>query len=217
MLTEIEVAKKLLQINAIRLEPQNPFLWASGLYAPIYCDNRKTLSFPNIRKEIKNTLVHKAQQMWKFDMVAGVATAGIPQGVLIAEALDLPFVYVRSTSKKHGAKNQVEGDIAQGKNCLVVEDLISTGGSSLEAVEVLRKSKLNVAGVIAIFTYGLRVATDNFIKANCPLTTISSYEALMRAASEMNIISDNHLLTLQHWRSDPKAWSQAFKSKQRDI
>ncbi|MCL4126678.1 UNVERIFIED_CONTAM: hypothetical protein GTU68_023061 [Idotea baltica] len=207
MLTEIEVAKKLLQIDAIKLEPDNPFTWASGLQSPIYCDNRKTLSYSDIRSEIKTALATKASELWEFDMVAGVATAGIAHGALIAEHLDLPFIYVRSSAKKHGARNQIEGDISQGKRCLVVEDLISTGGSSIEAVQVLKDEDMEVAGVIAIFTYQLQKATDNFEAANCAFATLSNYQALLEAGREIDYISEKQLTTLQEWRKDPKAWS----------
>lgn len=207
MLSDIEVAKKLLQINAIQLKPEDPFTWASGLRSPIYCDNRKTLSYSDIRFDIKKSLALRAKELWDFDMVAGVATAGIAHGALIAEHLDLPFIYVRSSAKKHGGKNQIEGDITQGKKCLVVEDLISTGGSSIEAVEVLRTAHQEVAGVIAIFTYQLPKAAENFERANCPFATISNYEALLEAGREMDYISESQLATLRDWREDPKAWS----------
>jgi len=208
MLTEIEVAKKLLQIDAIKLQPDNPFTWASGLRSPIYCDNRKTLSYSDIRTEIKTALATKASELWEFDMVAGVATAGIAHGALIAEHLNLPFIYVRSSAKKHGARNQIEGDITQGKRCLVVEDLISTGGSSIEAVNVLIEAGLEVAGVMAIFTYQLQKATDNFTEANCPFATLSNYQALLEAGREIEYISEDQLATLKEWRKDPKAWSE---------
>ncbi|MFT6810453.1 MAG: orotate phosphoribosyltransferase [Saprospiraceae bacterium] len=207
MLTEIEVAKKLLQINAIQLKPESPFTWASGLQSPIYCDNRKTLSYSGIRTAIKTSLADKASELWEFDMIAGVATAGIAHGALIAEHLDLPFIYVRSSAKKHGARNQIEGDMMQGKRCLVVEDLISTGGSSIEAVQVLKAAGLEVAGVIAIFTYQLEKASENFASAQCPYATISNYAALLEAGREMEYISESQLATLREWREDPKAWS----------
>lgn len=207
MLTKNEVAKKLLEIDAIRLNPENPFLWASGLRSPIYCDNRKTLSYPSLRSAIKITLAQKACELWRFDMVAGVATAGISHGALIADHLNLPFIYVRASAKQHGARNQIEGDKTQGRTCLVVEDLISTGGSSIEAVKVLRDDGLTVAGVISIFTYQLEQASANFSDINCPHISISDYSALLEAGQEINYISATQLASLQEWRHDPVAWS----------
>jgi orotate phosphoribosyltransferase len=214
MLSEIEIAQKLLQIKAIQLRPENPFTWASGMKSPIYCDNRKSLSFPAIRTAIKETMVAKAQSLWSFDIVAGVATAGISHGALMADHLDLPFIYVRSSAKKHGARNQIEGEISAGTKCLVVEDLISTGGSSIEAVEVLRNAGIEVIGVIAIFTYQLEKAVSNFEKAKCPFVTISNYEALLMAARNSNYLSSEQFKSLEKWRSDPQAWSDQYLKKQ---
>lgn len=210
MLSEIEVAQKLLQIKAIRLKPENPFTWASGMRSPIYCDNRKILSYSDIRKEIKSTMAQVAKERWNFDMVAGVATAGIAHGALIADILDLPFIYVRSSAKKHGARNQIEGDINSGTKCLVVEDLISTGGSSIDAVEVLRKEGIEVAGVIAIFTYQLEKAISNFQEAECDYVTISNYSALLEAAINSNYLSSSQLESLKQWRCGPQEWSDHY-------
>ncbi|MEL6389792.1 MAG: orotate phosphoribosyltransferase [Bacteroidota bacterium] len=212
MLSEKEIAKKLLAINAIKLQPESPFTWASGRKSPIYCDNRMTLSHPAIRNDIKTTLAESARTAFgEFDLVAGVATAGIPHGVLVAEALDLPFIYVRSSTKKHGARNRIEGDPTQGDKCLVVEDLISTGGSCLEAVDVLREAEYDVAGVIAIFTYGFEDAKSNFAKNNCEFRTISNYKALLSAALEMDYLTEDQLESLSEWSQNPIAWSDSFE------
>ncbi len=210
MLSEIEVAKELLKINAIRLRPDEPFTWASGLKSPIYCDNRKTLSYPLIRTAIKETLAIKAKSHWHYDKVAGVATAGIAHGALIADYQELPFVYVRSSAKAHGAKNQIEGDISKKDKCLVVEDLISTGGSSIAAVNVLRDAGAQVSGVIAIFTYELDIARQNFEEASCPIITISNYSSLLKAAYELKALTDLQINSLSEWRKNPKKWSDDF-------
>lgn len=210
MLSEIEVAKELLKINAIRLNPDNPFTWASGLKSPIYCDNRKTLSYPKLRTKLKSTLADKAAALWKYDKVAGVATAGIAHGALIADHQELPFIYVRSSAKAHGARNQIEGEFGHGDHCLVVEDLISTGGSSIQAVHVLREAGMTVVGVIAIFTYELEKATKNFAEAACPFTTISSYSALLEAANEMEALNEQQYTSLSKWRKNPQEWSDDF-------
>ena len=210
MLSQIDVAKELLKINAVQLNPEEPFTWASGLRSPIYCDNRKILSYPDLRNKIKITLASKASESWAFNKVAGVATAGIAHGALIADLLDLPFIYVRSKPKGHGAKNQIEGQIENGDRCLVVEDLISTGGSSIAAVNVLRDAGVSVSGVIAIFTYEFEKATKAFQDADCPFATISNYSVLIKAAFEMNTLSERQLSSLQEWRKNPSKWSEQF-------
>ena len=207
MLSEIEVAKELLKINAIKLRPDDPFTWASGMKSPIYCDNRMSLSYPDLRTNIKETMATKAGEAWTYNKVAGVATAGIPHGALVADVQGLPFIYVRSSAKGHGAQNQIEGNYQAGDICLVVEDLISTGGSSIAAVEVLRAEGIEVVGVIAIFTYELDVAKENFDKAKCPLITLSNYSSLLKAATELKALNEQQLSSLQKWRLNPHKWS----------
>ena len=202
-----EVANKLLQIKAIKLSPQNPFTWASGLRSPIYCDNRVTLSYPEVRQFLVDCFVEKAKEMGSFELVAGVATAGIPHGVLIADRLGLPFIYVRSQPKGHGRRNQIEGRFQGTENTLVIEDLISTGGSSLQAVEVLREGGCQVAGVLSIFSYGLPQATEAFEQANCAFSSLSDYETLIKIAAEKQVITPDQQNKLQAWRKDPLAWS----------
>jgi len=197
-----EIAKKLLQINAIKLSPQNPFTWASGIESPIYCDNRKTLSHPRVRASIKESLVEKSKVFGMFNMVAGVATAGIAHGALLADALDLPFAYVRSKAKGHGLQNRIEGDVRGNERILVVEDLISTGGSSLEAVQVLEAYGCNVAGVLAIFTYGFDKALQAFEKADCRLETLSNYDALLAEALAIEYITPSEAEQLKEWRKN---------------
>ena len=189
-----EVARKLLQIKAIKLSPQKPFTWASGIQSPIYCDNRIILSFPSVRNFIKQALTVEAAKFGEFDAVAGVATAGIAHGMLLAD--------VRSKPKEHGRQNQVEGRINSGERVLVVEDLISTGGSSLQAVEVLREAGCEVVGVLAIFSYGFDKAERAFAAARCPFRTLSNYETLIRAAMETGDISGEDLQMLTSWRSE---------------
>lgn len=197
-----EVAKHLLQIKAIRLSPQNPFTWASGIKSPIYCDNRTILSFPSTRNYIKAQLAEKSKKFDDFDMVAGVATAGIAHGMLLADALNKPFIYVRDKPKGHGRQNQIEGDIKQGRNILVVEDLISTGGSSIKAVNALKEADVNVIGVLAIFTYGFEKAVRAFNNANCPFDTLSNYDALIPEAIDNDYISREDLEMLMNWRKE---------------
>ncbi len=210
MLSEVEVAKELLKINAIRLQPEDPFIWASGMKSPIYCDNRLTLSYPETRSAIKRTLALKASDLWQFSKIAGVATAGIAHGALIADFLNLPFIYIRSKAKEHGAKNQIEGNLEPGDKCLVVEDLISTGRSSIQAVKVIRAAGGLVCGVVAIFTYELQKAQENFESIQCPYTTISNYSALMEAAIQSASLSDKQLTSLKNWRENPEQWSHNF-------
>ena len=201
-----EVAQRLLQINAVKLNPQNPFTWASGIKSPIYCDNRLVLSFPAVRSFVIQAFVEKTLAFEPFDIVAGVATAGIPHGALLADRLEKPFIYVREKAKSHGRQNQIEGNIWEGAKVLLIEDLISTGGSSLKAVETLREAGCEVVGVLAIFSYGFQKAEDVFNAAHCPFDTLSNYNVLVGKAMDMQYISPNDLETLQNWRISPSTW-----------
>jgi len=209
--TEIEqqVAEFLLQIKAIKLQPNNPFTWASGWKSPIYCDNRSTLSHPAIRTYIRQKLSSLIQdEFGAVACVAGVATAGIPQGVLVAQELGLPFIYVRAKPKEHGTGNLIEGDVFPGQRVIVVEDLISTGKSSLQAVDALRAAGCDVAGLVAIFTYGFDAAAENFKKANCRFATLSNYNALIKYAEEHQYITKEDEKLLKQWRENPSEWGQ---------
>ena len=201
-----KIAQKLLQINAIKLNSQNPFTWASGIKSPIYCDNRITLSHPAIRNEIKQGFAKLSQSFSEFDHISGVATAGIAHGALLADYLGLPFSYVRSSAKKHGRQNKIEGEIKSGSKILVIEDLISTGGSSILAVDDLRENGFEVIGVMAIFTYELQKAIDNFNNANCRFETLSKYNTLLLEASNANYISEDEVHILSDWSKDPNGW-----------
>ena len=211
MLTEKEVARHLLEIGAVKLSPSEPFTWASGLRSPIYCDNRMVLSYPPIRAKIKKAFGDISRTFPEFDMIAGVATAGIAHGALLADELDLPFIYVRSKAKKHGRQNLIEGSYTEGSTCLVVEDLISTGGSALQAVEALRANNLNVAGVVAIFTYMFGQAEERFQAADCPYKTLSNYNALIDVITETGHMTDEEIKSLRVWNSDPEGWSKNFE------
>ncbi len=203
-----KVAEFLLQIKAIKLQPSKPFTWASGWQSPIYCDNRKTLSYPPIRTFIRQQLSAAIQEKFpKPDAVVGVATGGIAQGVLVAQELSLPFAYVRSSAKGHGLQNMIEGDLEKGQNVVVVEDLVSTGGSSLKAVEALRDKGCNVVGMVAIFTYDFDVANENFKQHNCPLITLSDYNVLLNTALKNNYITEKDLDLLKMWRQAPDKWN----------
>jgi orotate phosphoribosyltransferase len=205
----LKVAEFLLQIKAVKLNPQSPFTWASGINSPIYCDNRVTLSYPNIRTFIRQTFAEAIlEQYGKPDVIAGVATGGIAQGALVAQELGVPFIYVRSSAKQHGMGNQVEGYFEKGQRVVVIEDLISTGGSSLKAVEALREAGLDVKGLLAIFTYGFDLAKENFKNAKCPFLTLSNYDVLLKKALENNTISESDLNTLEEWRKDPNSWNK---------
>lgn len=206
MNTEILIARKLLQIKAIKLNPQNPFTWTSGMRSPIYCDNRVTLSHPEVRSAIKEAFADKSEQFGKFDMIAGVATAGIPHGALLADRLGLPFCYVRATAKEHGRQNQIEGDVPAGSHILVIEDLISTGGSSVDVVNVLRNEGCSVAGVMAIFDYGFAKASENFKKIACKVISLSNYKTLVSEAAATGYISGEEQKVLESWSSDPQNW-----------
>lgn len=204
----VKVAESLLQIKAIKLNNAEPFTWASGLKSPIYCDNRISLSYPKIRTYIRQQIVEVIEEkIGKVDVIAGVATAGIPQAALVAAAMGLPLVYVRSSEKKHGMENKIEGVISEGQSVVVIEDLVSTGMSSLRAVDALRSVGANVKGMVAIFTYGLKKATDNFTESNCQLYTLSDYETLVKIATENEYINNDDLMSLMDWRKDPQAWS----------
>ncbi len=205
--TAEKTAELLLQINAIKLNPKNPFSWASGWKAPIYCDNRLSLSFPAIRNYIREEFSKNIEkQFGKPDVIAGVATGAIGIGMLVAEYMGLPFVYVRPEPKKHGRKNQVEGFLHKGQSVVVVEDLISTGNSSLLAVEALREAGANVKGMVAIFTYGFAIAEENFKKAHVDLYTLSSYQNLLNLAVNKKYINENEQAILKEWNADPASW-----------
>ena len=211
--TTKEVAQKLLQINAIKLSPKNPFTWASGLNSPIYCDNRMILSFPEVRSYVGDQLVATSKQFETFDHVSGVATAGIAHGLILAEKLGLPFSYVRAKAKAHGRQNLIEGTIKEGSKVLLVEDLISTGGSALQAVEAVRATGVEVIGVLAIFTYEFEKAKKAFAEANCPYFTLSNYSTLLETTLNSNYISEDEYLTLKQWNADPQLWSDTFIKK----
>jgi orotate phosphoribosyltransferase len=205
--TAITISEYLLQIKAVKLNAKEPFTWASGLKSPIYCDNRKTLSFPKIRTFIRQQFVNIINEEYgSIDLVAGVATGAIAHGVLVAQELGLPFVYVRSAEKKHGLENLIEGYYESGQSVIVIEDLISTGKSSLNAVEALRGAGLKVKGMVAIFSYNLDKAIENFKKAKCQLITLSDYNELISQAVQNNYISEKDLKSLVKWREDPEMW-----------
>ena len=201
------LAEKLLKISAIKLQPENPFVWASGWNSPIYTDNRRTLSYPEVRTFIKVELCRVIMENFgEVDAIAGVATGAIAQGALVAETLGLPYVYVRSAPKAHGLENLIEGNLKPGQKVVVIEDLISTGGSSLKAVEAIRNAGCEVIGMAAIFTYGFPVAARKFKSAQVELITLSNYNAMLETALETNYIKPEDLETLQEWRKDPASW-----------
>ena len=207
--TAKKTAELLLKIKAIKLQPDAPFTWASGWKSPIYCDNRITLSFPEIRNYLRENLAKIIEEKYgKPDVIAGVATGAIAMGMLVAQQLNLPFIYVRPEPKKHGRKNQVEGYLEKNKNVVVVEDLISTGKSSLNAVDALKKEGAIVKGMVAIFSYGFDIADKNFEKANVDLDTLSNYGYLLEQALDSNYISEKELITLKQWRENPGSWKQ---------
>ena len=206
--TAKKTAEVLLQINAIKLNPKNPFTWASGWKSPIYCDNRLVLSFPVVRNYIKEEIAKNIEiEFGKPDVIAGVATGAIGIGALVAEYLGLPFVYVRPEAKKHGRQNQIEGFIEKGQNVVVVEDLISTGKSSLVAVDALKAAEVNVKGMVAIFTYGFDVSKENFKTNNVNLFTLSNYESLLEQALDTNFINQSEVDMLSKWNSNPSEWT----------
>lgn len=204
-----QIAEKLLQCRAIKLQPSEPFTWASGWKSPIYCDNRKTLAFPEIRSYIKNAFYEVIKEKFlKFDVIAGVATGAIAQGALVADLLSKPFCYIRSAPKDHGLTNLIEGDLQPGQKVVVVEDLISTGGSSLKAVEAIRNAGAEVIGMVAIFTYGFPNAIENFDKANVNLITLGNYNALIDLAIETGYVKKEQLEILRKWREAPDKWEK---------
>lgn len=205
----LKVAEFLLQIKAIQLRPNDPFEWASGWKSPIYCDNRKTLSYPQIRTFIRQELVHSiTEQFGKPDIIVGVATGGIAQGALVAQELGLSFAYVRASSKGHGMQNRIEGVVEPGQSAVVIEDLVSTGKSSLGAVEALREVGCEIKGMAAIFTYGFDISVNSFKDANCPLVTLTDYNTLITQALDSNYISVDDLESLREWRQNPAEWGQ---------
>lgn len=203
------IAKKLLEINAIKLSVETPFTWASGWKSPIYCDNRLSLSYPEVRSFIKQQLVTSIQKNFdEVEAIAGVATAGIPQGALVADALRIPFIYVRSKPKGHGMENMIEGRVTPGQKVVVIEDLVSTGGSSLKAVEALKKSGFTVLGMVAIFTYGFPVAENNFKNENVELISLSNYNELIEEALALNYVTQDQISSLKKWREHPAEWGK---------
>ena len=206
----LQMATFLLQVKAIKLNNEQPSTWASGRKSPIYCDNRITLSYPEIRTFIRQSFVEVINNTWcGIDAIAGVATGGIAQGALVAQELGLPFVYVRSEAKSHGLTNQIEGEIHEGQSVVVIEDLVSTGKSSLIAVNALREKGCNVKGMVAIFTYGLEVAAKNFADAQVELHTLTNYDTLIEVACKEEYIRAADLESLTNWRKNPEAWSDA--------
>jgi len=205
-----QVASKLLEIKAIKLSPKEPFTWASGLKSPIYCDNRIILSYPKIRNFIKESFKSKVWAFGQPEVIAGVATAGIPHGALLAEVLDLPFIYVRSKSKAHGRQNLIEGEFKAGAKVLVIEDLISTGMSSIAACKALEEAGAKVIGALAIFTYGFNKSKVAFDEAKIPLDTLTNYRSLLHEALETNYITASEKELLEAWNQDPKAWSDSI-------
>jgi orotate phosphoribosyltransferase len=202
-----KIAEYLLQIKAIKLQPANPFTWASGWKSPIYCDNRKTLSFPLVRAFIRDSFAGLVKEYYpEAEVIAGVATGAIAHGALAAEKLGLPFIYVRSEAKEHGLGNQIEGYFEPGQKVVVIEDLISTGGSSLGAVKALREAGCDLLGMAAIFTYEFKKAADGFAAAGCELHTLSNYSTLISTAAESGYINEQDIETLKQWRMDPSSW-----------
>ena len=203
-----EIAEDLLKIGAIRLSPKEPFTWASGWKSPIYCDNRLSLSFPKVRSKIKTAFsLAIAKAFDDTDVIAGVATAGIPQGALVADELALPFIYVRSKSKSHGLQNMIEGKIEKGQKILLIEDLVSTGGSSLAAAEALRAAGAEVNGMMAIFTYGFEAAEKKFEEKNINLVVLSDYHHLLNHAQDERMFENEVFKTLEEWRENPGEWA----------
>ncbi len=202
------VAEYLLQIKAVKLNNQDPFTWASGRKSPIYCDNRVTLSYPEIRTYIRDRFVSIIREKYAHaDVIAGVATGGIAQGALVAQILEKPFVYVRAEEKKHGMHNRIEGHLKAGQKVVVIEDLVSTGKSSLLAVDAIREANCEVLGMVAIFTYTLQTATENFAKANVLLDTLTDYPTLLKQAATSGYVTENDLASLNEWSANPEKWS----------
>jgi orotate phosphoribosyltransferase len=206
-----KLASNLLQIKAIKINAQNLFVWASGIHSPIYCDNRLALSYPNVREMIIHGFVELSKKFDNIDYIAGVATAGIPWGALLADRLQLPFVYIRSNAKSHGRQNKIEGELKTDKNVLVIEDLISTGGSSLQAVEAIRENDNKVLGVLAIFSYNLKKAEIKFKEAECDFLSISNYDILIEEAKKQKYISSGEFQIIKEWKTDPENWFKNLK------
>ncbi len=207
---QAEVARNLLEIKAIKLSPSDPFTWASGIQSPIYCDNRVTLSYPTVRTFLKKCLAEKSKDFGNFDVVAGVATAGIPHGALLADELEKPFIYVRSSAKDHGRRNLIEGELRQRQRVLLIEDLISTGGSCIVAAEALRDAGAVVVGVLAIFQYGFANANAAFSEKNIDFQTLTNYEILIQEATAMGYVTESDLITLKKWRENPAGWGALY-------
>lgn len=206
---KLQISEFLLQIKAIKLQPEKPFTWASGWKSPIYCDNRKTLSYPKVRTYIRQQFVDVIMEEFGTpDIIAGVATGGIAIGALVAQEMGLPFCYVRSSKKEHGLSNQIEGVIASGQSVVIIEDLISTGGSSLNAVEALRDAGCKILGMAAIFTYGFKESKDAFKNAKVKLVALSNYDALIQQAVASNYIQEKEMETLKQWSKDPSNWGK---------
>jgi orotate phosphoribosyltransferase len=205
---ELSIAEKLLKVEAVKLNPENPFKWASGWNSPIYCDNRVTLSYPEVRDQIAQNLIEVIQKEFPtVEVIAGVATAGIPQASIIADRMGKSLVYVRAKPKDHGMENLIEGRIEAGQKVVVVEDLISTGGSSLKAVQALQQQGVEILGMVAIFTYGFPVAQKAFEDAGVKLITLSNYNALLNVASSQDVLNEKQLKSLSTWRENPGAWN----------
>jgi orotate phosphoribosyltransferase len=203
----IRIAQYLLQIKAIKLQPSNPFTWASGWKSPIYCDNRKTLSFPEVRSYIRDSFASLINEIYpQAEMIAGVATGAVPHGALVADKLGLPFIYVRSGAKEHGLGNQIEGYYEKGQKIVVIEDLISTGGSSLNAVKALKEAGCEVLGMVAIFTYEFEKASIGFAAEKCTLNTLCNYSVLIETAVKTGYVTEAEVETLKKWRVDPSVW-----------
>ena len=209
MQREQRIAEKLLQIQAVKLQPQDPFTWASGWKSPIYCDNRKILSYPHIRDFVKSELSNMVfSEFPDAEVIAGVATAGIPHGALVADLLKMPFVYVRSKPKAHGMGNQIEGHLEEGKKVLVIEDLISTGKSSMEAIVALREAGAQIEGLCSVFNYGFDISKELFEKEGIPMRSLSQYNALLEVALAQKVIQPSDMEILQTWRENPSAWGK---------
>lgn len=209
MSSEKQVAEQLLEIKAVFLKPNDPFTWASGIKSPIYCDNRLTLGFPKVRQFIAAALAEKIKENFgDVDVIAGTATAGIPHAAWVSDLLDLPMVYVRSKAKEHGKGNQIEGPIAKGHKVVVIEDLISTGGSSLKAVEALEEAGTEVLGIAAIFTYGLDKGKKLLAEADTKLVTLTNYDELIEVALTKNYVSKEDMQTLKEWKQNPETWGK---------
>lgn len=204
-----QVARELLRISAVKVQPDKPFTWASGWLSPFYCDNRKALSFPEVRDLVKESLCSAINDNFpEYDVIAGVATGAIAQGALVADRLGKPFIYVRSAPKDHGLTNLIEGYLEKGSRVMVVEDLISTGGSSLKAVQALRDAGSTVTGMVASFTYGFKVAEDAFAQAGVRLVTLTDYKSILETALESGYIREEHLPALEKWRENPSEWGK---------